>query len=178
MLKSNSPPRPIRRRMGRGGELDFSIDRVQLVDGNWVNVRHTPIRKHGAGSGAKMGILTAGLSAARLPAAPIGLMMKGQDVEILQGHTFDVYAEGNAPAPVQEMAAAPATLSITASVPGADIEIDGVFVGNAPSTVQVAPGVHQVVVRQGAATWQRNLQATGGNVTINAMLPVVQGSMQ
>src|SRR6266581_671516 len=36
-----------KRRMGRGGKLDFTIERVQLVDGNWLNVRYTPLRTHG-----------------------------------------------------------------------------------------------------------------------------------
>jgi hypothetical protein len=48
--------------------------------------------------------------------------------------------------------------------------VDGRFVGSAPSTIQLAPGVHRVVVRQGASMWQRDLQVSGGNITISAVL--------
>src|SRR5689334_14165316 len=36
-----------KRRMGRGGKLDFTIDRVQMVDGNWLSVRYTPMKTQG-----------------------------------------------------------------------------------------------------------------------------------
>ena len=49
----------------------------------------------------------------------------------------------------------PATLSINANQPGADIEVDGMFVGNAPTTIQLASGSHQLVLRHGSAVWQR-----------------------
>ena len=45
---------------GRAGALDFTIDRVQLVDGAWLNVRYTPQKNSGKGNGAKAGVLTAG----------------------------------------------------------------------------------------------------------------------
>jgi len=74
-------------------------------------------------------------------------------------------------APAMEPApASTATLSINANQPGADIEVDGMFVGNAPTTIQLPAGVHQVVLRQGSSVWQRDLQVTGGTVTINATL--------
>ena len=71
------------------------------------------------------------------------------------------------------MEAAPssvAMLNINANQPGADIEVDGMIVGNAPTTIQLTAGVHQVILRQGASVWQRDIQVTGGTVTINATL--------
>jgi len=58
------------------------------------------------------------------------------------------------------------------STPGeAEIEIDGAFVGDTPSTVLVAPGNHRVTVRKrGFAAWTRKLTVTGGAVHLKARL--------
>lgn len=54
---------------------------------------------------------------------------------------------------------------------GADIEIDGAFVGNTPSTVTVAPGSHQIAVKKkGFTDWTKTLNVTGGTVHLNAEL--------
>jgi hypothetical protein len=71
---------------------------------------------------------------------------------------------------VQPAAAATATVAVTANVTGADIEIDGAFVGSAPATLQLSAGMHKITIKQGASTWQRDLQVTGGNVNIAATL--------
>jgi hypothetical protein len=63
-----------------------------------------------------------------------------------------------------------ATLTINSDQPGADIQVDGMFVGNAPTTIQLGPGVHTVVLQQGTNSWRRELRITGGVVTINARL--------
>jgi hypothetical protein len=66
---------------------------------------------------------------------------------------------------------AQASLSIDSTPAGADIEIDGAFVGDTPSTVSVAPGNHQIVVKKkGFADWTRTLSATTGTVHLNAEL--------
>ncbi len=223
-----------RRSMGRAGYLDFSIERVQLVDGNWLNVRYTPEKNHGKGDGAAAGVTTGILAVVFWPAAPLGLLIKGHDVEINKGRIYDVFSDdsvyvaaavaastplmtralpqapammlrqangapvmnGGLPpgvnaaanpvvvsnvsmlntAPVPAAVDAPggsATLTVNANAPGADIEVDGMFVGNAPTTLQLATGVHKLVLRQGHAVWQRDIQITGGAVTINASLRTV-----
>ena len=64
-----------------------------------------------------------------------------------------------------------ATVSITSDLAGAEIEVDGVFVGSTPSTAKVAPGMHKIVVKHGASTWSRDLMVQpGGNVNVNAIL--------
>jgi hypothetical protein len=73
-------------------------------------------------------------------------------------------------------AAAPAgpaqtSLAIDSTPAGAEIAIDGAFVGDTPSTVSVAPGNHQIVVKKkGFADWTRTLSATSGTVHLNAEL--------
>lgn len=77
------------------------------------------------------------------------------------------------PAADQKPAAAPAKASIAVeSTPsGGDIEVDGGFVGNTPSTVTVAPGSHQISVKKkGFVTWTKTLTVTGGDIHLNAEL--------
>ena len=72
-----------------------------------------------------------------------------------------------------------ASLIIESTPPAADIEIDGAFVGNTPSTVLAASGAHQVAVKKkGFTDWNKTLNVTGGTVHLNAELepePAKQG---
>ena len=72
--------------------------------------------------------------------------------------------------------AAPAIQISVASTPAnADIELDGSFVGNTPSSIEVASGQHHVVVKKaGYKTWERNLKVSGGSINLNADLEKAQ----
>lgn len=62
-------------------------------------------------------------------------------------------------------------ISVVSTPPGADIEVDGGFVGNTPSTVHVPAGEHTVsVTKKGFAPWQRKIKASGGDVSLNVEL--------
>jgi hypothetical protein len=75
-------------------------------------------------------------------------------------------APPRAPAPTSQ-----ASLTIDSSPPGADIEVDGAFVGNTPSTISIASGHHEIAVKKkGFATWSRTLNVTGGTIRLNAEL--------
>src|SRR5262249_7508392 len=155
-----------KRRLGRAGKLDFSIDRVRTIDNQWVPLRYTVTRKSGQSHAVRTGILTAGVAAVFWPAAPVMLLWKGQDININRGTAFDVYTATThtlgstaptAPAPtapalptLPSAAAASgpsATVSITSSTAAAEIEVDGAFVGNTPTTLQLATGAHHIVVK-------------------------------
>ncbi len=71
----------------------------------------------------------------------------------------------SAPAPVQVVPKlATAKLQIESTPPGADIEVDGSFVGNTPSEVQVAEGDHTIAVKKsGFKGWERKLKANAGS---------------
>ena len=84
-----------KRRMGRAGKLDFSIDRVRTVDNQWVPLRYTVTKKSGQSHAVRTGILTAGVAAVFWPAAPVMLLWKGQDININRGVTFDVFTDTN-----------------------------------------------------------------------------------
>ena len=84
-----------KRRMGRAGKLDFSIDRVRTVDNQWVVLRYTVTRKSGQSHALSTGILTAGTAAIFWPAAPVFLLRKGQDITINRDVIFEVYTDRN-----------------------------------------------------------------------------------
>lgn len=64
--------------------------------------------------------------------------------------------------------AAASQLSVSSNPTGADIEVDGSFVGNTPSTVDVTSGEHTVVVKKsGYKDWSRTLKVTGGAVNLS-----------
>jgi len=59
-------------------------------------------------------------------------------------------------------------LSVSSNPSGGDIEVDGNFVGNTPSTIDVTSGEHTVVVKKaGYKDWSRTLRVTGGTVTLS-----------
>jgi hypothetical protein len=61
---------------------------------------------------------------------------------------------------------------VVSSTPAnADITLDGSFVGNTPSEIDVASGDHSLTVsKSGFKPWDRKFKATGGSVNINAEL--------
>jgi hypothetical protein len=67
------------------------------------------------------------------------------------------------------------TLQIESSVPGADIEIDGAFAGNTPSTLSVPSGQHIIAVKKkGYADWTRTMNVSGAAVHLNADITAVK----
>jgi len=72
-----------------------------------------------------------------------------------------------APAP----AASKASINVTSTPAGADITINGNFVGNTPSLVEVDPGDNAVVIsKKGFQDWTRTLKVKGGTINLNAEL--------
>jgi hypothetical protein len=75
------------------------------------------------------------------------------------------------PAPAVSQAAATASVVVDSTPPNADIEIDDAFVGNTPSTISLASGSHQIVVKKkGFNDWTKTLNITGGTVHLSAEL--------
>jgi len=91
-------------------------------------------------------------------------------------------AAPDAPAPssdtvaLAQQATTTATTELTfISTPdGADIELDGAFVGSAPSTVSVANGDHTVrITKKGYRPYEKKLRTSGGTVSLRADLDVI-----
>jgi hypothetical protein len=181
-----------KRRMGRGGKLDVNVDSVRLMDGEKAQLRASQENKGGGHIGAMTTAMVA-TSIVFFPAAPLFLFMHGKSVEIPKGTEVIAYVQGDmrldmakmvppgsvpaaTPAPVVAAVAAPAapamsSLTVESSVPGADIEVDGNFVGNTPSTVTLMPGQHTITVKKkGYEDWSRSMNVAGTGVKLSAEL--------
>lgn len=185
-----------KRRMARGGHLDMNIDYVKLVSGERAALRAVKGGKGGGHTGAMVGGMVA-TSLVFFPAAPFFLFMHGKDITIPKGTEITAYVNGDvkldiakfqpaAPsnAPAQSAAASSASgsvdsvsakLHLESDPPGADIEVDGSFVGDTPSDVQVAEGEHTISVKKkGFKDWERKLKvSSGSSVRLNAELEQV-----
>lgn len=141
--------------MGRGGKLDVNVDSVRLVDGEKAQLRAVQNAKGGGHVGAMTGAMVA-TAVVFFPAAPLFLFIHGKDIVIPKGTEVTAFVQGDMRLDMVKMipptsvgptvaaaayAAAPAmaSLSVESNVTGADIEVDGAFVGNTPSTVSLAP---------------------------------------
>jgi hypothetical protein len=173
-----------RRSMGREGKLNIAISYARLKDQEKAALRATKDTRGGGHVGAMTGAMVA-TAIVFFPAAPLFLFMKGKDITIPQGTEITAFVEGDmhlnmgnfgaapevAAAPLPAPAPVQVALAIDSTPPGADIEIDGAFVGNTPSTVSTLPGSHQIVVKKkGFADWMKILTVTGGSVHLNADL--------
>jgi hypothetical protein len=173
-----------RRSMGRAGKLNVVISYARLKDQEKAALRATQENKGGGHVGAMTGAMVA-TSIVFFPAAPLFLFVHGKDITIPQGTEITAFVEGDmhlnmanfrtAPlesAPVPALPAiAQVSLAIDSTPAGADIEIDGAFVGNTPSTLSITPGSHQVSVKKkGFTDWTKTLNVTGGTVHLNAEL--------
>jgi PEGA domain-containing protein len=91
-----------------------------------------------------------------------------------EGGTARSAAAAADPKPDPAPAAAPATpakVDVSSTPDGADIEVDGSFVGNTPSAIELAPGDHEVrVSKSGYQAWERKIKVTGGDVHLKAEL--------
>lgn len=180
-----------KRRMGRGGKLDVNIDTVRLKDGEKVALRAVKENQGGGHVGAMTGAMVA-TGIVFFPAAPLFLFMHGKDINIPKGTEITAYIAGNIPLDKAKFSDQPASataasagsvaavsapapgqtnVTIVSSPAGADIEVDGKFIGNAPTTVQLSSGDHAIKVsKKGYKTWERTLAASGNNANVNAEL--------
>jgi len=157
-----------RRRMGRAGKLDFAIDHVKAPDGTNIRLRATSARK----GDDKTGTVIVGT----VLVSPLFLIMRGKDVKIPAGTEFSAYVDGDREYGETTVAAAssPATVDtstveVRSNPDGADIAVDGKFMGATPSTLKLAAGDHHVVVSKGDKKWEKDITITaGGMVKLNA----------
>ncbi|MGA2905353.1 MAG: PEGA domain-containing protein [Candidatus Korobacteraceae bacterium] len=173
-----------------GDNVDFEVH-VKLADGEKAAIRAVKETKGGGHTGAMTGAIVA-TSLVVWPAAPFFLFMHGKDTTIPKGTEITAYVNGNMPLdPVKFAPVAPATssvarspaetsqdtpttnaqLEITSNPVGAEISVDGNFVGDTPSELAVTPGVHTIAIaKHGYKQWERRLTVPGGKVTVLADL--------
>jgi hypothetical protein len=168
-----------KRRMARGGKLDINIDYVKLVDSDRAPLRAVKDMNGGGHTGAMVGGMVA-TSLVFFPAAPFFLFMHGKDISIPKGTEVTAYVSGDIkldlakfqPLSPTQLAGDAASAAISSSAKlqmesnpsGADIELDGSFVGNTPSDVRVPDGEHTITVKKaGFQDWERKMKVTAGS---------------
>ena len=175
-----------KRRLGRGGKLEIVMNSVRLADGETAPLRAT---KEAQGGGHQ-GVMTAGIIATGLifwPVAPAFLFIHGKDITIQKGTEVPTFINGNfaldmakfrAPVPVQTASGAQAGVSsdvaVTSNPAGAEIEVDGAFVGDTPSTITITGGDHTISLKKpGFTPWERTVKVIGGKIQIVAELQAI-----
>lgn len=175
-------------RMGKGGKLDITIDSVRLVSGEKVALRAVKETKGGSSTGMMTGAMVA-TGILFFPAAPFFLFMKGKDITIPKGTEIAAYVNGDAAldrskfiaaqtdsnalmTSAEATAAQASQASVKSDPDGAEIWVDGSFVGSTPSTLPLKPGDHAISLKKtGYLAWERTITMNaGGNITINAEL--------
>jgi len=101
---------------------------------------------------------------------PVGVktdVTKGsQETQEKQTATTEIKANG---VPAES---AKGTVNVSSNPTGADVAVDGEFVGNTPSVLKVSPGKHTVTVKlQGFKDWSREISVqAGSDVQLTATL--------
>jgi hypothetical protein len=184
-----------KRRLARGGKLEIVMDSVRLADGERAELRAT---KEATGGG-HVGAMTVGIVASGLfffPAAPLFLLVQGKDIKIPDGAEVPTFVKGSYPLDLAKFQKSPAAISnsqqasaaepgpapaskleegaqieVTSIPTGAEIQLDGAFVGNTPSTFGVPAGDHDIAItKSGFKPWERKTKVTTGKVMITAEL--------
>ncbi len=177
-----------RGRMARAGKLSIHIQAACTADGQAVPLRAIERTDAPAGSpGGESGLAD---TLVALPAWPVMLFLYGKDVKIAAGTEVTAYTDRTlaidplairsnrtpGACSAEPQAAVPVTDACTATVrsdpDGAEIYVDGKYVGNTPSRLRLAPGEHQVrVTAKSRRAWQRNVTtAAGADISIAAVL--------
>src|SRR5712692_4277774 len=176
-----------KRRMGRAGKLNMNIDYVQLVSGEKAPLRAVKGGSGGNHTGAMTGAIVA-TSILFFPAAPFFLFMHGKDITIPKGTEITAYIAGDTPldpakfnkqsaaaesGSTTEVASTRLSSVIVKSTPdGAEITVDDKFLGTTPSTVQLTPGEHKIVIlKAGFRSWERTMTISpNGSVNLDVSL--------
>lgn len=176
-----------KRRMGRAGKLNINIDYVQLVDGEKVPLRAVKGGSGGNHTASMTGAIVAS-SILFFPAAPFFLFMHGKDITIPKGTEITAYVAADTvldPAAFNglstttgsgsttEVASTRLSSVIVKSTPdGAEITVDDKFLGTTPSTVQLTPGEHKIVIlKAGFRSWERTMTISpNGSVNLDVSL--------
>jgi PEGA domain len=173
--------------LGRAGKLNIRLDYVKAVDGSKIPVRANSVNQ-GNGKGVATGVAVGVSALVFFPAAPAFLLIKGKDITVPRGQHLDAFIDGTRTIEVPQSgtfatgftpggsigavntssgANSRACVVNIISEKGGDIEVDGIFLGSAPSTFQLPAGAHTITVkRAGYTTWVRTITVVPGNIAL------------
>lgn len=160
-------------RMGRGGKLDITIDYLRLSSGEKVQLRSIKENKGRNYTGTMTGAMVAA-GILFFPAAPLFLFIKGKNITVPKGTEVTAYVNGDTPLDASKfgitqpqtvpVSTDSAAVTIKSALEGAEIEIDGKFVGSTPSTLSLKPGEYKITIkRSGYKSWERTITVSGGS---------------
>jgi hypothetical protein len=160
-----------RKRMGRAGKLNFTVDHAKAPDGTNVRLRASSTRK----GDDKTGTVIVGT----VLLSPLFLIMRGKDIVIAKGTAITAYVDGDreialgpAAGPSQINGSQLGSVSVKSTPEGADITVDGKYVGSTPSILQLGPGDHAISIETANfKPWRRTITvAAGSSPNINPTL--------
>jgi len=181
-------------RMGRAGKLSVNIQAACTADGHSVPLR--AVQRTDSRLEPGHGEAGLGDTLLALPAWPVMLFLYGKDRSIPAGVEVTAFtdrsttidrtliqsnprpgtcgAAPDSPAPVGDTC----TAMVRSTPDGAEIQVDGKYVGNTPSRLRLAPGDHQIRITAAShMPWQRSVTTTaGGEISIAAVLEPVRDS--
>lgn len=165
-------------RLARGGRLTVKIDAVRLADGEIVPLRAIENAKGEGHSGAMKSELEQ-TTLAFFPAAPLALLMRGEDTTIPAGTEVAAYINGDTPLDLHRFEsqgweqqdsqisnevtdlASLCIVQIRSTPDGAEIVVDKKYMGGTPSLIRLAPGDHKIQLNKpGFRTWERTVTLT------------------
>jgi hypothetical protein len=174
-----------KRSMGRAGKLALNIDFVRLPSGEKLPLRAQKAKTGDSHKKAMTGAMVA-TTVLVWPLAPAWLMLEGEDTSMKKGMDAVAFVDGDfvldpvlwgysSVSVAQPLAAQtqPTTTEVyvTSSPSGAEIFVDGVYVGSTPSSIGMKPGDHVILVKKsGFAGWTRSISVTSGKVSVTAEL--------
>jgi hypothetical protein len=156
------------------GKLNMNIQYVQLVTGEKVPLRATKVSKSDGQSAAMKGAMIA--TSLLLFPTP---MLLSKDITIPQGTEITAYVTSDTPLDPAKFSKGPdngststSSITIKSTPDGADITVDGKFVGTTPSTIQLSAGEHKIVVSKTRfQNWERTMTVNAnGSINLNAEL--------
>jgi hypothetical protein len=158
-----------KRRFGRAGELEISVDSVRLPDGRTILLRATREKGEGDMSGARV--------AATIAASPVLVWVKGKDVIFEKGTETTAYISGDArmeeppqrPGPPTDSAAADRSAAPSAELTNADI-VQMQKAGLSEETILSKIGTSTTNFNTGTDDLIRLKEAGVSNTVINAMV--------
>jgi hypothetical protein len=162
-----------RKRMGRAGKLNFTVDHVKSPDGANLRLRASSTRK----GEDKTGTVIIG----SVVFSPLFMIMRGKDITIPKGTQISAYIDGDREiamspkagdlpaqsasggAPPQDSAAT-GSVSFRSDPDGADVTVDGKFLGTTPAIAKLTPGEHSIVIEKvHFASWRRVMSVGAGS---------------
>jgi hypothetical protein len=195
---------------GHAGKLNFSVDSLKAPDGTTIPLRGSPTIKGGSSAAVAAaataaygpaGLFIRGSHADIRKGTMFSAYVDGDHEVVVTLLRLSAAADNPPAAPPlspatgsekaqpsssspssseADAAEEPCTLIVKSDPQGAEILVDGRYLGNTTSTLRLAAGEHTIAVRKaGFVSWQRKMTASaGGNVTIDASLKAAMKALR